>query len=175
LLQILETDRLILREQSPADAAFILQLVNSPGWLQYIGDRNIETLEAAAEYIRNGAMKSYQQNGFGLYLVKLKETDEPVGICGLIKRSGLGHVDIGFAFLPGHTCRGYGFESASAVMTYARSVLGLGVIVAITGRENAASIKLLNKIGFNYKQIVVLPGSNEELMLFESSVKASGY
>ncbi len=112
-------------------------------------------------------MKSYQQNGFGLFLVKLKENNEPVGICGLIKRDGLEQVDIGFAFLPQHMGKGYGYESASAVMAYAGNVLKLATVVAITVKENEDSIKLLKKIGMTFKKTLTLPGDNEELMLFE--------
>ncbi len=167
-MNILETNRLILAEQTEDDAAFILELLNTPGWLKYIGDRGVKTIDDARKYIFNGAMKSYRQNGFGLYLTKLKDRNIPVGICGLIKRPGLEQVDIGFAFLPQYEGKGYGFESASAIMKHAREVLGLTVIVAITTKDNTSSIKLLEKIGFSFKEMVTLPGDNEELMLFES-------
>ena len=166
-MDIFETDRLILREQCEDDATFILELLNSPGWLKYIGERNVKSVEDARKYILNGAMKSYEQNGFGLYLVKLKDGNVPIGICGLIKRPGLEQIDIGFAFLSEHEGKGYGFESASAVMDYARRVLKLGVVVAITVKHNVASIRLLNKIGLSFKEMVRLPGDGEELMLFE--------
>ena len=166
-MKILETERLLLCEQTPDDAAFILELLNSPGWLKYIGERGVKTVADAENYILNGAVKSYEQNGFGLYLAKLKDDDMPVGICGLIKRPGLDQVDIGFAFLPQYEGQGYGFESASAVMKYAGEILGLEVVVAITTKDNQASIKLLNKIGFNLKETVTLPGDTEELLLFE--------
>lgn len=168
-MKILETDRLILLQQCPDDAAFIFELLNSPGWLKYIGDRGVKTVEDGSSYIRNGAMNSYVQNGFGLYLVRLKESGLPVGVCGLIRRPGLEQVDIGFAFLPQHEGRGYGYESALAVMKYGREVLGLSIIVAITTKDNEASIKLLKKIGFSFIEFVTLPGDNEELMLFESN------
>ena len=169
-MKILETDRLILLQQCPDDATFILELLNSPGWLKYIGDRAVKTVEDAANYIRNGAMKSYEQNGFGLYMVKLKDSNLPIGICGLIRRPGLEQVDIGFAFLPKHEGMGYAYESASAVMKYGREALGLGIVVAITTKNNVASVKLLNKIGFSFKEMVTLPGDKEELMLFENKI-----
>jgi RimJ/RimL family protein N-acetyltransferase len=171
-MKILETDRLILSEQSTSDAAFILELMNSPGWLKYIGDRNVHTTEEAATYIINGAMKSYKENGFGLYLVTTKSDQSPIGICGLIKRPGLEATDIGFAFLPQHEGKGYGYESASAVMAHARTELGLGAIVAITVAENEPSIKLLKKIGLSFAKTITLPGSEEELMLFESRISS---
>ena len=169
-MNILETERLILREQTEDDAAFIFELLNSPAWLKYIGDRKVRSVEDARNYILNGAIKSYKNNGFGFYLVKLKEGDISIGICGLVKRDGLEHIDIGFAFLPDYEGRGYGFESASAVMRYARNDLRLGTIVAITTKENVPSINLLKKIGLVFEEFVRLPGDDEELMLFESKV-----
>ena len=165
-MNILETDRLILREQTENDAPFVFELVNSPAWLKYIGERNVKSVEDARNYILNGAIKSYKQSGFGFYLVELKEGNVPVGISGLVKRDTLEHPDIGFAFLPEYEGKGYGSESASAVMKYARDVLKLGTIVAITTKDNTASIKLVEKIGLTFKEYVQM--GDEELMLFES-------
>ena len=97
---ILQTERLLLREFTEDDAAFIVELLNSPGWIQYIGDRNIKTEEQAREYLNNGPLKSYRQNGFGLYMVEKKDDHTPIGMCGIIKRDTLNNPDIGFAFLP---------------------------------------------------------------------------
>src|SRR5688572_10804905 len=93
----LTTDRLILRELTLDDAEFILGLVNEPSWLRFIGDRGVRTLDDARAYISNGPMKSYERNGFGLYLTALKGAGTPIGMCGLIKRDGLDDVDVGFA------------------------------------------------------------------------------
>ncbi len=138
---VLETDRLILRELTADDAAFILELLNDPGWLQYIGDRGVRNLADARQYIINGPMASYQRYGFGLYLVKLKDAETPMGICGLIKRDELEDVDIGFAFLPQFTGKGYALEAASAVMSYGSHELGIERIVAITSLDNHRSVR----------------------------------
>ncbi len=167
MMNAIETERLQLTELLEADAAFMLELLNSPAWLKYIGDRGVKTLDDAAQYILNRIIPSYRKNGFGFYLVKLKENGVAIGICGLVKRDGLEHIDIGFAFLSGYDGKGYGYESASAVMQYAREVLKLGTIVAITTKDNVPSINLLKKIGLHFKEMVSLPGDEEELMLFE--------
>jgi RimJ/RimL family protein N-acetyltransferase len=104
-----ETDRLNLSELTQEDAAFMLELLNSPGWLKYIGDRGVRSLEDAANYILGRIVPSYRKNNFGFYLVKLKDGNVPIGICGLVKREGLEHIDIGFAFLPGYEGMGYGY------------------------------------------------------------------
>ena len=162
---IAETERLRLREFAAGDAQFIVELLNSPGWLEFIGDRHIRTEEQAREYLVQGPVKSYQENGFGLSLVETKD-GVPVGMCGLIKRPALEHADIGFAFLPQFMGRGYAFEIASATMDYARNVLGMLQVCAITRENNSSSIRLLEKLGFRYDRMLMLPGGKEELMLF---------
>ena len=164
--KILDTERLSLRELHDGDAAFILELLNEPGWLRFIGDRGIRTLEAAADYIENVPRKMYRENGFGLWAVEAKGSGEPLGMCGLIKRPSLDDVDIGFAFLARHSRRGYGLESASAVMDHARGVLGLQRIVAITSVDNDPSIRLLERIGLRFEKMVNLPGDDEAIKLF---------
>ncbi len=163
---ILETERLLLREFNLMDTAFIIELVNSPGWLTYIGDRNIKTTEQAVAYLQNGPIKSYTQNGFGLYMVELKAGAVPIGMCGILKRDTLDNPDIGFAFLPAYTGRGYAFESATAIMVFAKEVLQLPGIAAITVPENKPSIKLLEKIGLKLIKPIQFAGSEETLLLY---------
>src|SRR6187397_2194536 len=97
---VIETPRLILREFTADDAEFIIELLNSPGWLKYIGTRSVKTTDDAVNYINNKLRKSYQESGFGFYLVEIKETGEKAGMSGLVKREKLDDVDIGFALLP---------------------------------------------------------------------------
>jgi len=163
---LLQTGRLRLRELDEHDAAFMLELLNEPGWIRFIGDRGIRTEEAARDYLRRGPMKMYRERGFGLWCVEVKPAGTPVGICGLIKRDGLEDVDIGFAFLARHERQGYGVESARAVMAHARGALGLQRIVAITSVDNHGSIGLLEKIGLRFEKMVTMPGDDEEIKLF---------
>ena len=149
---ILETERLTLREFNLNDAEFILTLLNTPSWLEFIGDKNVHSLEDAKMYLEEGPTKSYDKNGFGLWLVSLKEDDSSIGMCGLISRPTLNDIDIGFAFLPDYSGMGYGFEAASATMEYGKNRLGLDKVVAITDPSNVASIKLLNKLGFHLEK-----------------------
>ena len=165
-MKILETERLLLRHLSTDDAAFMLELMNEPAYIRFIGDRKIRTLEGARVSITNGPIASYARNGFGLYLVELKETKEPVGICGLIKRDTLENVDIGYAFLPRFWLKGYAIESAMAVKEYARDVLGLKRIVGITDPENIGSIRVLEKIGMKFEKMVKLSEDDIDLKLF---------
>jgi RimJ/RimL family protein N-acetyltransferase len=165
----LETERLTLRHLSPeTDAEFILRLLNEPSFRQYIGDKDVHTLDDAREYIRSGPTKSYEENGFGLYRVGLKENGNAIGICGLIKRDTLPVPDIGFAFLPEHWNQGYAHEAAAAVMKHARDVLRLERILAITSPDNEASARLLKKIGLRFQRLVRLSDDTAEVKLFSA-------
>ncbi|WP_341519291.1 GNAT family N-acetyltransferase [Bacillus paramobilis] len=161
---VLETERLVLRWFDIKDAPFILELVNDPAWIQFIGDKRIKNLEDAKKYILNGPVDMYNKMGFGLYLVERKEDLTPLGMCGLIKRDTLEDVDIGFAFLEKFRSKGYGFESASAVIGYGVQKLGLKRIVAITTIDNINSGKLLEKVGLQFEEII--SDSGEDLKLF---------
>lgn len=165
---VLETDRLILRRIAVDDAAFILGLMNEPSWLQYIGDRGVRTLDDARDYILKGPVDMYGRLGFGLYLVALKDSHTPIGICGLLRRDTLEDVDIGFAFLPGYWGQGYAYESASAVLAYGRRSLGLGRVLAITSPDNYRSIKLLEKMGFAFDRMARLTADAPDSKLFAS-------
>jgi len=165
---VLETERLILREFTLADANFIIELVNTPGWLRFIGDRNIKIEEQAKEYLRNGPLKSYEVNGFGLSLVELKTGGTPIGMCGIIKRDTLEKPDIGFAFLPEFEGKGLAFEIASATLAYANDVLKIPVVFAITIPGNVRSIRLLEKMSFKYSNTFTSPNDNIELSLYKS-------
>jgi RimJ/RimL family protein N-acetyltransferase len=169
-VKIAETERLILREIAAADAEFILDLLNQPSFIKYIGDRGVRTLNEARDFIENRYRRSYRENGFGLYAVELKETGAPVGICGFVKRDSLPDADIGFAFLPQFEGKGYALESASAAMKFGAENLNFRRVLAITTPDNESSQKLLGKLGFRFETMVNLPPDNEELKLFAVDV-----
>lgn len=164
----LETERLTLRELTTDDAEFSLRLLNEPSFLRFIGDKGVRNLQDARQYILNGPIASYNQNGFGLYLVVLKSTNTSIGMCGLIKRETLTDVDIGFAFLPEFWNKGYALESATAVFSYGKDVLKLPRIVAITNKDNVTSGKLLERLGLHFDRLIDLNGDGDETKLFIS-------
>lgn len=162
-MTITNTNRLNIRTFELTDSPFILELLNSPGWLQYIDDRGIKNLTDAEDYLLIGPMKSHAEKGFGLYMVELAETNTPIGMCGLIKRDSLEHIDLGFAFLPEHIGKGYAFEASEAILQYAKD-LGHNRVLAITLPANTSSITLLSKLGFEYEKPLVM--NNETLSLY---------
>lgn len=167
---IAETERLLLRELTTDDAPFILELVNEPAWLTFIGDKEVRTIEDAVNYILNGPVKSYHNHGFGLWLVQLKHGNTPIGMCGLIKRNALEHVDIGFAYLSVYGGKGYAFEAATAILEYAKNRIGLKYILAITNQDNVRSIKLLEKLGLTFERLITLPGEDKAITLMGASL-----
>jgi len=165
-MNILETERLILRLVVESDAEFILDLLNQPSFIEYIGDRGVRTAEEAAIYIETRFTKSFRDHGYSLFLVELKETLTPIGLCGFVKRDTLPDPDIGFAFLPQFVGKGYAVESARGVMEYGRDILKFERVLAITTQNNESSGKLLGKIGFEFERLIEMPPDNEVLKLF---------
>jgi RimJ/RimL family protein N-acetyltransferase len=164
-MNVLETDRLLLRRLDAGDAAFILGLLNEPSWLQFIGDKGVRTLDDARAYIATGPMAMYERYGFGMYWTGLK-SGEPIGICGLVKRPALDDVDLGFALFPAYWGKGYAAEAAAAVMDHAHRAFGLKRIVAITVQDNVRSIRLLEKLGLAFERNFRMGEAGPELRLF---------
>lgn len=168
-MKILETDRLILREIVETDGEFILDLLNQPSFIKYIGDRNVRSVDGAREFIRTRFMESYKQFGFGLWAVELKETNETIGICGFVKRDSLPEADIGFALLPQFERKGYAFESAAATLEYGKERLNFNRVLAITSKDNFASGRLLEKLGFAFERFIKMTDDSEEIKLFSTA------
>jgi RimJ/RimL family protein N-acetyltransferase len=164
----LETPRLRLRELTADDADFVVEQLNDPDFIRNVADRGVRTAEAARKYITDGPVASYRRHGFGLWLVERKPEGTPIGICGLIKRDAQDDVDLGYAFLPPYRSKGFAFEAATAAMSHARAIQ-LARVVAIVAPGNAASIRLLEKLGFRRERSVRLGDDAEDLDLFASA------
>jgi len=167
-MSVLTTTRLTLTPLSGDDAPFILELLNDPTWLRFIGDRGVRTVEQARTYIENGSNQSFSRHGFGSFLVRLTAKGKPLGVCGLYQRDYLPGPDVGFAFLPAHTGQGYAHEATAAIMAHGRTALGLTRFLAICSPDNASSVKLLAKLGLRFDRTIRAPAGNEDLSLFTS-------
>ena len=165
--QSFETERLLLKPMSKEDAPFLLELLNSPKWIKYVGDRNVHSIEEAASYIKIKMTPQLKRLGFSNYTVIRKTDHAKLGSCGLYDREGLEGVDIGFAFLPQYEKMGYAFESANKIKELAFSQFNLKQISAITTKENKDSQKLLEKLGLKYMKIINIPDDDEDLLLYE--------
>lgn len=160
---MLKTSRLLIRPFEDTDAPFLVRLLNEDAFLKYIGDKNVRNEGQAISYLEKGPRACYNEHGFSLQAVVLKETSEAIGMCGLLKRDYLDAPDIGFAFLEEFCKEGYGYESAEAVL---RANAAFKHIHAITSPENIASEKLLLKLGFEYKTKLPVEPDNSEVKLF---------
>ena len=166
---ILKTDRITLSKFSDEDAPFIIELLNSKGWLDFIGDRKVKTTDDALNYLNKSIYSGYNQNGFGLWKVTLNDGDMPIGMCGLLKRAELPACDIGFALLPDYIGKGFGQEASRAVLQIAGDRFKVNEILAVTDPANTKSINLLIKSGFGFSKSVSMHDGKETLLLFSNS------
>jgi RimJ/RimL family protein N-acetyltransferase len=150
------TDRLVINTVTLDDASFILELLNTPGWLKFIGDRNVKTIEDANNYI----LKLTQGAGTNYFLVKLRDQQIPIGVITFMKRDYLDHHDIGFAFHHDHAGKGYAFEAAKCVLDLLKTDPSHTHIQATVLKENAKSIQLIQKLGLTYEKDMEIDGEN---------------
>lgn len=161
-----ETERLILKPTDIEDAAFIFDLMNSPGWLEHIGDRNVHSEMDAIKYIQDRMLPQYQEKRFGNFTVILKDDRSKLGTCGIYARPGMDDVDIGFSMLPQYMGKGYSYEASVKMMWLAKNEFGIKKITAVTTRANIVSQNLIKKLGMKFIKDVEFPGDNEILMQF---------
>jgi RimJ/RimL family protein N-acetyltransferase len=171
-MMVCTSKRLQLRHLVDSDAAFILELLTDPDFVRNIGDRGVSTLETARGYISTGPGASYARFGFGLFLVQLQDPVVPIGICGLLRRDTHPDVEIGFAYLPEFRGKGFALEAAAAVLNFAQQSLGLDRLTALTAPDNHASMKLLEKLGFEFLGMVHLNEFGRPSRMFALDVNA---
>ena len=157
------TNRLVVRRLNIDDTDFIIKLLNQPSFIENIADKGVRNKSDAVDYLNTGPIASYKQNGFGLSLVELKDSNTPIGMCGLIKRDELDDVDIGYSLLTEYEGKGYAREAAQAVLENGNSEHGLKRIIAVTSPTNFGSIKLLESLGFKYEKMVELYGMDNKM------------
>lgn len=167
-MQIATTERLVLRHFTEEDAPFVLRILQSAGFLQYIGDRGVKNLHDAVQYIKDKFLKPYASLGFGMYAIELKEGGIAIGMAGLVKRDHLTHADLGYALLPEYGGQGFAQEAASAVIKFTRETLQLDTLLAIVTPNNRSSIRLLEKLGFKFEKEIIQ--NDETLLLFKKQL-----
>lgn len=162
-----ETDRLLIKPTDIEDAAFIFNLLNTPKWIEFIGNRNIENIEDAKKYIENKMLPQLHRLGFGNYTVILKSNKNKIGLCGLYDREDLDGIDIGFAFLPDFEGKGYALEAASKLLHIASTEFNLSQVSAITDLHNLASQNLIKKLGFKKVGLTSMSNQTKKLLLYK--------
>ncbi len=167
----LYTSRLTLRPATLDDAAFFLKILNEPSYHQNIGDRGVRTLEQAQNYLENRVLSYYQKMGFGVLIIKLKDRPQeaPIGFSSLREREGLPDIDLGYALLTEFRGKGYALEAAKRTLEHARDDLKFKRLVGYTNRDNAPSMRVLEKLGMKFEEMMRMPGEAVECKQFGMS------
>lgn len=165
-MTFLDTDRLLLTRLSYDHCEFVYELVNEASFKQFIGDKDVHSLDDTRRYLSEGPVGLYERFGYGMFLVTVKETNTPAGICGLLKREGFDDPDLGFAFLERFRKQGYACESARVVLKHGFEDLGLKRIIAMADPDNEPSVRLLQKLGFSYERKVRMPEDQYDINLY---------
>lgn len=165
--KVFKTERLLLKPTSLADAEFILELMNTPKWIEYIGDRNVKNIAGAKAYIVKKMIPQLQRLGYSNYTIVRKSDDAKIGTCGLYDREGLEGIDIGYALLPKYEKQGYAFEAVDKLKDRAFDEFGISELCAITARTNSASQALLEKLGLKRSGTIILPNEDDEVLIYK--------
>ncbi len=151
-----ETDRLRLRKPRLDDADFLIKLMNDPDYYKNIGDRGIRTREDAEKYVRERLLPSYEKYGYGIVIVELKSSGQPIGFSGLVKRDSLEYADVAIAILRAHWGQGLATEAARGSLEWARK-LGMKTVFGLTAPHNTTSMHILEKVGLKKMGELLLP------------------
>lgn len=161
----IETDRLKISLLSEKDYNFIYELLNTDGWIKYIGNRNINSEKDVIHYIQKVTMNSQ----ITYWIVKRKQGDIPMGLVTLIKRDYLEFEDIGFAFLPQFFNNGYALEASKAILRDLKSNNKIEYILAICIIDNIPSIRLIEKLGLRFEKTIC--EDNTDLSIYKVSIQ----
>lgn len=147
----INASNLVIDHLSLNDASFILELLNTPGWKLFIGERNVNDLQDAIAYVQ----KIIDNPNVTYFVVKLHDSNIPVGLLSVIKRDYLPHVDLGFAFLPAYAGKNYAYEAASALLKDPSIIAAYPIVLAISLKDNPRSIRLLERLGMVFDKEIV--------------------
>lgn len=161
-----ESERLLIRPTLEQDAELIYQLMNTPKFIKYVGDREINSIEDAEKYIHIKMLPQLNALGYSSYSLISKAEGAKIGTCGLYDRDGVDGIDIGFGLLPQYEGLGYAYESAHRLIKAAFEEFELEEIKAITSKENMSSQRLLEKLGLEMVGTTKLPNEDDEILLY---------
>ena len=161
------TERLILRPTSEEDAELVYELMNTPKFIQYVGDRKISSAKVASMYIKEKMLPQLYDLGYSSYTIIRKSDNRKLGTCGLYNRAGVDGIDIGFGLLPAYEGQGYAYEAANRLKMAAFDEFDIQQLKAITNKDNVASQKLVEKLGLTQIGQTQLPGEQQRILLYQ--------
>ena len=144
------SSRLDFRIMDLSDAAFFMELVNTPKWIEFIGERNVKSIADAEKYIQDKMISSYEKYGFGNYAIILKDTNQVIGSVGLYKRPDFDYFDVGYALMPAFENQGYTSEAVKEILNFARQTLKHNKVLGFTAADHVASQRVLIKNGLSF-------------------------
>ena len=144
------TDRCEMHIITENDSDLVLSVLNSAGFIKYVGDRQVKTLEAASDYIRDRMLPQYRKYGYGNYCITRKSDQAKMGMVGFFIRSGNDHGDVGFSILPQYEGYGYVYEAATGLIDILSKVFNITTFHAIVMPENDRSVNLIKRLGMSY-------------------------
>lgn len=158
---ILETERLVLREWGAEDAEALFVMLGDAEVMRYVDDgRPWEGVGRVREWL-GWVQHSYRTRGFSKWAVVERDGGLPVGSCGFVPLPWSGEIDFGYIFRRDRWGRGYASEITPAVLRHGFERYGFVEVVASLAPENAASRRVLEKVGFVYRGNEVMPGEEE--------------
>lgn len=150
------TPRLILREMTDVDLDDMAELLGDESVMRYY-PRPMTRSEARVWIARN--QRRYRDDGFGLWIMSMRDSGESVGDCGLTIQhvDGMEELEIGYHVRTSMQGQGYATEAAAAVRDFARDVLGSRRLIAIINPLNVPSQRVAAKIGLKMEKRAVAP------------------
>jgi RimJ/RimL family protein N-acetyltransferase len=170
---VLETERLLLRHFTEADAESLLLMEMEPDVLRYVGRKPLADVDAYRNKIRSTFLTYYEKpGGYGAWAVVEKASGEFVGGCTLRPALDSNHaaemgctsddVELGYGLRKPSWGKGYATEVAQALVRRAFTELGAISLVACVTIDNLASVRVLEKAGLRRAgDPLCLPGENE--------------
>ncbi|SEN82033.1 GNAT family N-acetyltransferase [Nonomuraea pusilla] len=156
------TERLSLREMTRADLDDMAALLGDPEVMRHYP--RPFTREEAARWIES-SLRSYEEHGYGLWTVTVRETGEFAGNCGLTRQNVEGEIftEVGYLVPARLQGRGYATEAALACRDHARDVLGVDRLIAIINPENVPSQRVAGKLGLTFERTAAYNGSRQRI------------
>ncbi|MGL4551899.1 MAG: GNAT family N-acetyltransferase [Gemmataceae bacterium] len=146
---ILQTARLILREQTEADAPAVFALGSDPAVVRYTHTGVLTSVDQALDILRTYPLADYRRYGYGRWACVLKETGAMIGFAGLKYLPELDEVDVGYQFLPAYWGVGLATEAGRAALEDGFTRLAMRRVIGLVAPENVASARVLTKLGLS--------------------------
>jgi ribosomal-protein-alanine N-acetyltransferase len=152
-MDVIETERLILRHLRVEDAEDLYRIYSNPETMKFMGQGSA-SVEEARGHLQKHIEKYYDNYEFGLWATVLKENNSLIGRCGLLYEDIEGIKDLELAYLLDSNYWGQGLatEAAQSIIKIGFDRYNFKRIIAVINPQNTASIRVAEKVGMNYER-----------------------